>query len=252
MTSLDGKVAVITGSASGMGAAEARLFVAEGARVALTDVQADAGRALAHELGDAAAFWNLDVATEDDWASVVPQVVDRFGGIDILVNNAGVLVNAPLLSAPTETYYRVIAINQHSVFFGMRTVAPLMAARGGGSIVNISSTAGLNGSVGAFPYAASKWAVRGMTKAAAQELAASNIRVNSVHPGTVETSMVRDLMPGQPEWVDQHARRVPLGRRVARPEEVAEMVLFLASDRSSYCTGAEYVVDGGISSRLVQ
>jgi 3alpha(or 20beta)-hydroxysteroid dehydrogenase len=236
-----------------MGQAHVRALAAAGARVAITDIDDEGGEKLSAELDEATAFWHHDVSDEASWSSVVGSVVERFGGLHILVNNAGILSSARLLDTATTQYLKIIETNQHSVFFGIRTVAPVMAANGGGSIVNIASIAALNGSIGTFPYAAAKWAVRGMTKVAALELADDNIRVNAVFPGTVDTDMVRALVPGSASGsLDRLAANVPLGQRLARAEEVAEVVLFLASDRSAFCTGAEFVIDGGKSAKLVQ
>jgi len=244
---LEGKVALITGAARGMGAAEARLFAREGARVVLADVLDREGRAVAEEIGEAARYQPLDVTRESQWQAAVARVEEVFGKLDILVNNAGILRFGPIESTPLEEYETVVRINQIGPFLGMKTVIPALRRNGGGSIVNISSLAGMHGIAGLVSYASSKYAVRGMTKVAALELGPAGIRVNSVHPGGVETPMTRpfespDEGQGEPRTAAPYPTPIP---RIGRPEEVAELVLWLASDKSSYCTGAEFVVDGG-------
>ena len=246
---LAGKVALITGAARGMGWAEARLFAEEGARVVLCDVRDDEGKAAAEEIGGAARYERLDVTSEAAWSEVVASITGALGRLDVLVNNAGIAEGAPLVEMTLESYRRVTEVNQTGVFLGMRAVAPAMREAGGGSILNISSIDGMVGMNGILSYVASKWAVRGMTKAAAMELAPFGIRVNSVHPGFIETKL------GSPDGVDpaittglvsRHAERLaPLGR-VGAPEEIARLALFLASDESSYSTGSEFVADGGL------
>jgi 3alpha(or 20beta)-hydroxysteroid dehydrogenase len=244
MGRLEGKVALITGGARGMGAAEARLFAKEGAQVAIADVLDADGEALATELGESAAYHHLDVTSEDDWSAAAQSAVDRFGRIDVLVNNAGILKFAALDEMPLEDYMQVINVNQVGVFLGMRTVVPHMKQAGrGGSIVNISSVEGIRGAPMLIAYAASKFAVHGMSKAAAVELGSSGIRVNSVHPGGIDTPMVR-AQGLEGADLDKIFRGIPLGR-AGVSEDVAQVVAFLASDESSYCTGAEFVVDGG-------
>lgn len=237
MGKLEGKVAIITGGARGQGAAEGKLFIAEGATVVLTDVLDEDGERTAGELG--AEFMHHDVASEADWARVVSEVKDRHGRVDVLVNNAGILHATRLVNYQTADWDRVVAINQTGVFFGMREVAPIMIEQASGSIVNISSVAGLEGLFGSMAYTATKFAVRGMTKVAAKELSPHGIRVNSVHPGIINTAMTADFPK------ERMLRAVPLGRE-AQPEEVGQVVAFLASDESSYCTGQEFVVDGGM------
>jgi 3alpha(or 20beta)-hydroxysteroid dehydrogenase len=245
MPELSDRVAIITGAARGQGAAAARRFVDEGARVVIGDVLDDAGKELAESLGDAAYYRHLDVSNEDDWAAVMDEVMTNFGRVDVLVNNAGILRFAPLPEMSLEEYMRVVNINQVGTFLGMRAVSKPMVAAGKGSIVNISSVEGLAGMAMLVAYTGTKFAIRGMTKVAALELGPSGVRVNSVHPGMIETDMVKDAAGGHEVDLNPVAqKRIPL-RRMGQSEDVAELVLFLASDRSSYCTGAEFVVDGG-------
>ena len=248
MTRLAGKTAVVTGAARGMGASHARRFVAEGAKVALTDVNEAAGLALAHELGPNARFFSHDATSAASWARLVGQVEDVFGYINVLVNNAGILGPVAKISDLTEEdYLRVCAVNQHSVYLGMRAVIPSMRRAKGGSIVNISSIAGLVANYG-FPslaYVASKFAVRGMTKAIAIECGPENIRVNSVHPGFIMTPM---MVEATDEGGGEALSMIPLGR-IAEPEEVSNLVLFLASDEASYINGAEHVIDAGMTAQ---
>jgi 3alpha(or 20beta)-hydroxysteroid dehydrogenase len=251
MGRLDGKVALITGAARGQGAAEARLFVAEGACVMLSDVRDDDGEVLAKELGDRAAYRHHDVASEDDWASTVVATTDAFGRLDVLVNNAGVFAVMGMTMTPLKEYVRIVTINQVGTFLGMKAVAETMIAQGAGSIVNISSVAGLSGSAGTIAYTSTKFAVRGMTKVAAVELAPFGIRVNSVHPGLIDTPMMTEafaLMDGDAIRKALEAT-IPNGR-FACADDVARMVLYLASDDSEYSTGSEFVVDGGMTARL--
>jgi len=244
MGRLDGKVAIVTGGARGQGGAEATLFRAEGAEVVVTDVLTAEGEVLAKEIG--ATFITHDVRSEEEWAEVVRRTIDRHGRVDVLVNNAGIFQRATLLDTDLETYRRVIDVNQVGVFLGMKAVAPAMIEQGAGSIVNISSVAGLRAAAGGFAYGASKFAVTGMTKTAAMELARHGIRVNSIHPGIIETDMITEVTGGNAERHDRFVRGVPL-RRGADPSEVARLALFLASDDSSYSTGSEFVVDGGMT-----
>ena len=245
MGRLDGKVAIVTGGARGMGAATCRRFVAEGAKVAIADVLTEQGEALAAELGDAAGFWQLDVTSEDAWADVVAAVETQFGGIDVLVNNAGVLLFRSILETTKADYERVLGVNLVGEFLGIKAVAPGMIARGRGSIINISSVDGMKGANSLAAYASSKWGVRGLTKVAAMELGHLGIRVNSVHPGGVDTAMTN--YEGVPrERVSERFRNIPL-QRVGAPEEIARATLFLASDDASYIAGSEIVVDGGMT-----
>ena len=244
MGKLDGRVALITGAAQGQGEAAARRFVSLGAQVAVTDIDGERGAAVAADLGEAAVFLSLDVTSEADWEKTVSAVLEHFGRLDVLVNNAGIAVVAPLVDTSLELFRRMVDINQVGVFLGMRAVAPVMAP--GGSIVNISSVEGLAGMPGLTAYVASKFAVRGMTKVAALELAPLGIRVNSVHPGVVDTRMAHDPGIESSGAMDRLLERVPMGRR-AQPSEIADLVAFLASDESRYSTGAEFVADGGMT-----
>jgi 3alpha(or 20beta)-hydroxysteroid dehydrogenase len=250
MGRLDGKVALITGAARGQGEAEARLFVAEGAQVMLGDVLDDEGEIVAKELGASAAYRHHDVTSEDDWEVVVAATRSQFGRLDVLVNNAGVFRVVGMTATSLDEYMRIVSINQVGTFLGMKAVAETMIAQGSGSIINISSVAGMTGSAGTIAYTASKFAVRGMTKVAAVELAPFGVRVNSVHPGLIDTLMLRDAFALESEENVAAARaNVPNGR-LATAEDVARLVLYLASDDSAYSTGSEFVVDGGMTARL--
>ena len=240
MDRLKGKVILISGGARGQGAAEARLFVAEGARVVIGDVLEPEGSRLASELGDAAAFVRQDVTLEGDWETAV-SAARTFGGLHGLVNNAGIYQPRTLMETDTELFERHVRVNQLGCFLGMKAVVPLMEQSGGGAIVNISSVAGLRGSPGAIAYSATKWALRGMTKAAAADLAPRKIRVNSVHPGPIDTEMLNVRTPEQNR---ERLQLVPM-KRMGTAEEVAALVLFLLSDESGYITGAEVAIDGG-------
>jgi 3alpha(or 20beta)-hydroxysteroid dehydrogenase len=242
MAELDGKVAIITGAARGQGAAAARRFVEEGARVVIADVNDEPGKELAQELGSAALYRHLDVSAEDEWTAVVGEAVESLGGLDVLVNNAGVLHFSQLVDTTLADYERVIRINQIGCFLGMRAAARVMDR--GGSIVNVSSVEGVAGMPLVVAYTASKFAIRGMTKVAALELGPRGIRVNSVHPGMIDTKMVQDAIGGYEVDLTPVTKKLAL-RRVGRAEEIAEMVVFLASDRSSYSTGSEFMADGG-------
>jgi len=241
---LEGKVALITGGARGQGAQEAELFAGEGAAVVITDVLDDEGKQTAASIGDRATYHHHDVTRETEWTSVVDAVLSEHGQLDVLVNNAGIVAISPLLMTTEEDYRRVIDVNQIGVFLGMKAVVPHMVDRETGSIVNISSVAGLMGSPGMIAYGASKWAVRGMTKAVALEVAQFGVRVNSIHPGIIDTPMLEEFE----RWGIMPAvmQRVPVGRK-AEAVEVAQLALFLASDDSAYSTGSEFVVDGGMT-----
>jgi 3alpha(or 20beta)-hydroxysteroid dehydrogenase len=242
MGRLDGKVAIITGAARGQGAAEARLFAAEGAKVVLADILDEDGAKVAEEIGDAALYLHLDVADEAAWQATVKAAEEAFGPVSVLINNAGILHFQALHKTTLEDFDRVMRVNVHGVFLGMKTVTPSMVAAGGGSIVNISSTAGLQGLPYLGAYVASKWAVRGLTKTAAIDLGHKGIRVNSVHPGGIDTPMVAGTNADAPFY-----QRLPVSR-MGSADEVAAAVLFLASDEASYIAGAELAVDGGATS----
>lgn len=244
MARLAGKVAVITGAAQGMGATHARLFIEEGAKVVLTDLNEEKGQALAKSLGENALFIKQNVTSEEDWKAVVEATEKHFGAIHVLINNAGITLAKSILDTALDDYRRIVEINQVSVFLGMKTVIPSMKKAGVGSIVNISSINGLVG--GAIGYTDTKFAVRGMTKAVALEVAADNIRVNSVHPGVIETPMI--MQADTKAAVEAFAKTIPQ-KRLAKPEEVSKLVLFLASDESSYSTGSEFIIDGGITAQ---
>jgi 3alpha(or 20beta)-hydroxysteroid dehydrogenase len=244
MSRLAGKVAIITGAAQGMGAAHAKLFVDNGAKVVLTDLNEEKGQAFAAELGENALFVKQNVASEEDWATVIAKAEEAFGPVNVLVNNAGITMAKNMLDMTVEEYRRIVEINQVSVFLGMKTVASSMMKAGGGSIVNISSMNGLVG--GAIGYTDTKFAVRGMTKAAALNLAPMGIRVNSVHPGVIATPMI--VQEDTKAAVEAFAKSIPL-KRLAESEEVSKMVLFLASDDSSYSTGSEFIIDGGLTAQ---
>lgn len=251
MGRMDGKVALVTGAARGTGAATARLFAAEGARVALADVLHDAGRAVAEELGDAALYVPLDVTREDDWAGGVAAVEAHFGGLDVLVNNAAVLHMAAIADTQVEDFERVLRVNQLGPFLGIRSIIEPMKRRGGGSVVNVASVDGLRGQNGIVAYASSKWGLRGITKVAALELGRFGIRVNAVCPEAGSQYMVQPYMPPGVE-VEQIIPKMqpnlaPQRHRSLQDlvEDVAKAILFLASDESASCTGADFPVDGG-------
>jgi 3alpha(or 20beta)-hydroxysteroid dehydrogenase len=242
MARFTNKVVLISGGARGQGAAEARLLVADGARVIIGDVLEQEGKQLAAELGAAAVFVRQDVTSEADWAAAVDAAVSS-GGLHGMINNAGIFIPRPLMETDTALFERHVRINQLGCFLGMKAVVPAMKRSGGGSIVNISSVAGLRGSPQAFAYSATKWALRGMTKAAAIDLAADGIRVNSVHPGPIDTEM---LTVRTREENARRLQQVPM-KRMGTAEEVAKLVAFLLSDESAYMSGAEISIDGGVS-----
>ena len=239
-----GKVVLISGGARGQGEAEARAIAREGGRVVIGDVLDEVGEKVAAELGHAAAYQRLDVRSPRDWERAVAAAEHRFGRLDGLVNNAGISRAGSIEAMPLDDYLEVVNVNQVGCFLGMKAAIPALRRAGGGSIVNISSTAGLEGVAGMAAYCASKFAIRGMTKVAALELGHAGIRVNSVHPGTIDT-----LMVWGPEFekVDKAAyfAKQPIPR-IGTPDEVAALVLFLISDESRFSTGAEFVADGGV------
>jgi 3alpha(or 20beta)-hydroxysteroid dehydrogenase len=240
---LDGKVAVVTGAARGQGEAEAGAFVAEGAAVVVADLIDDLGRAVAEQLGERAVAVHLDVTRPDDWDRAVSLAEDAFGPVNVLVNNAAIIRRGGVSDTSVEDYLAVVMVNQVGCFLGMRAVVPSMRKAGGGSIINISSTGGLTGYSNVIAYVGSKWAVRGMTKAAAVELGPDNIRVNSIHPGAIDTPMINPTGVDHSVISEQYSF-LPLGR-VGDPVDIARMAVFLASDDSSFSTGAEFVADGG-------
>jgi 3alpha(or 20beta)-hydroxysteroid dehydrogenase len=237
MGRVDGKVALISGGAQGMGAAHARLLVGEGAKVVIGDILDEKGKALADELGDAARYVHLEVTQPDDWEAAVSTALNDFGTLNVLVNNAGIVALGQLGKFDLAKWQKVIDVNLTGTFLGIQAAVEPMKAAGGGSIINVSSIEGLRGAVMVHPYVASKWAVRGLSKSAALELAPHKIRVNSIHPGFIRTPMTKHL--------PDDMVTVPLGRP-GTSDEVASFVLFLASDESSYATGSEFVMDGGL------
>lgn len=238
---LEGKVAIVTGAASGMGAAEAALFIEEGAHVLLCDISAEAGAALAEDLGPNAEYRHLDVAEEDSWIELIDHIDTAHGRVDVLVNNAGLSRVATLVDQSLDDFDAMVRVNQRGVLLGMRAVVPPMRRAGHGSIINIASGAALRGVPGLLAYTGTKFAVRGMTQVAATELAPDQIRVNVIHPGAIDTPMHRE---NTPERQAELLGIIPL-RRFGDPRDIAEMALFLASDVSSYVTGADFLVDGG-------
>jgi len=237
MGRVDDKVALISGGARGMGAAHARMLVAEGAKVVIGDILDEEGKALADELGEAARYVHLDVVDVDDWKAAVDTAVENFGKLNVLVNNAGIVQVAPLKSLDVDRWKKVLDVNLTGALLGIKAVIEPMTAAGGGSIINVSSIEGMRGAAWVHSYVASKWGLRGLTKSAALELAPDKIRVNSIHPGFIRTPMTKHL----PDNMVQ----APLGRP-GTSDEVATFVVFLASDESSFSTGSEYVMDGGL------
>jgi len=240
---LEGKVALISGAARGMGEQTARVFVREGASVVLGDILPEV-KDVADSLGDKAVGLTLDVTQAQSWRDAIAVAEERFGKLDVLVNNAGILVIDELVNTTDETFKRVFEVNAFGPFLGMREVVPALERAGGGAIVNLSSVEGLGGNRFLVPYSGSKFAVRGMTKSAAIELARKGIRVNSVHPGGIDTPMVQAFLPGSEDREKFIGGQVAM-HRTGKPEEVAEAVTFLASPAASYITGAELAVDGG-------
>jgi NAD(P)-dependent dehydrogenase (short-subunit alcohol dehydrogenase family) len=246
MGRLDGKVALISGGARGQGAVEARLFCSEGAKVLCGDVLDDEGAALEKELREAgydASYIHLDVTREDDWLAAVALAETRYGRLNVLVNNAGILIRKSIEETTVEDWDRIMAVNVRGVFLGTKAAIPAMRRAGGGSIVNISSVAGIVATRDSAAYAATKGAVRLFTKTIAIDHVKDGIRVNSVHPGPISTDMIREMVADEDVWADR-LTRLPM-KRAGEPIEVAYGVLFLASDESSYMTGSELVIDGG-------
>jgi 3alpha(or 20beta)-hydroxysteroid dehydrogenase len=237
MGRVDGKVALISGGARGMGEAHARLLVAEGAQVVIGDILDDEGKAVAEDLGDAARYVHLDVTQPEHWQAAVSEAVTDFGKLDVLVNNAGIVNLGSLRTFDLGKWRQILDVNLTGTFLGMQAVVDPMTEAGGGSIINISSIEGIRGAPLVHGYVATKWAVRGLTKSAALELAAQNIRVNSVHPGFIRTPMTKHL--------PDDMVTIPL-KRPGESREIATFVVFLASDESSYATGTEFIVDGGL------
>ncbi|MCH8224246.1 MAG: glucose 1-dehydrogenase [Chloroflexi bacterium] len=251
MGRLDGKVAIISGGARGQGATEAKMFAREGAKVVIGDLLDEEGKqveAQINESGGEATYVHLDVTQEDDWRSAVETAVSRYGKLDILVNNAGILIRKGLEETTVEDWDRIMGVNAKGVFLGTKHAIPAMRRAGGGSIINISSTAGLVGSPNGSPsYTATKGAVRLLTKSTAIQYAKEGIRCNSVHPGPIDTDMIRDTM-SDPARLEQRMQRLPMGR-VGTSEDIAYGVLYLASDESSFVTGSELVIDGGTTAQ---
>ena len=247
MGRLDGKVALISGGAKGQGAAETRLFVREGAKVVFGDILDDDGKKVEAEIrgaGGEATYVHLNVTREADWRAAVATAVERYGKLNVLVNNAGILLRAKIEATTEEDWDRIMAVNVKGVFLGTKAALPAMRQAGGGSIINISSVAGLVGSPqNTAAYSATKGAVRIFTKSTAIQHAKDKIRANSVHPGPIATDMIKDSLENKAAW-EQRLRRLPMGR-VGTAEEVAYGVIYLASDESSYMTGSELVIDGG-------
>ncbi|WP_327253317.1 SDR family NAD(P)-dependent oxidoreductase [Streptomyces sp. NBC_01244] len=253
MGKLDGRVVIITGAARGQGEQEARLFASEGAKVLLGDVLDEQGTAVAKEIGeDRARYVRMDVSREEDWASAIAAAKEAFGPVNGLVNNAGILRFNELTATPLEEFQQVVQVNQVGAFLGIKSVAPEIEAAGGGTIVNTSSYTGLTGMAYVGTYAATKAAILGLTRVAALELAAKNIRVNAMCPGAVDTAMATpgntnpaDLpQEARDAMAELYKRVVPMGR-VGQPEEIAKLALFLTSEDSSYITGQPFVIDGG-------
>ncbi|HEY1700266.1 MAG TPA: glucose 1-dehydrogenase [Trebonia sp.] len=241
MGRVTGKVALVSGGSRGIGAASAWALAAEGARVVIGDILDDEGNALVKELGDAARYVHLDVTSEAAWTAAVQAAVTEFGQLNVLFNNAGIANGAMLQHFKLEKWQHILDVNLTGPFLGMRAAADALIAAGGGSIINTSSIEGLRGTPWAHGYVASKWGLRGLTKSVALELAPHGIRVNSLHPGLIRTSIT--------EGIPDDMIPIPLGR-AGQPEDVASFVVFLASDESSYATGAEFVMDGGTVSQI--
>jgi 3alpha(or 20beta)-hydroxysteroid dehydrogenase len=238
---LAGKVALVSGGSRGMGASHVRALVAKGAKVVLGDILDAEGELVAKEVGDSARYVHLDVTSPDDWAEAVRVAASEFGTVDVLVNNAGIINVGLIEDYELSEWQRILDINLTGVFLGIRAVTPAMKAAGRGSIINISSIEGIAGTIACHGYTATKFAVRGLTKSTALELGPSGIRVNSIHPGLIKTPMT--------EWVPEDIFQTALGR-AAEPVEVSNLVVYLASDESSYSTGSEFIVDGGCTAGL--
>jgi 3alpha(or 20beta)-hydroxysteroid dehydrogenase len=244
MDRLAGKVAIVTGGAMGQGAGISRAYVAEGAKVVIADVAKDEGQALADELGESAHFASHDVSDQASWTSLLADTRDRFGLVTILANNAGILRFGSVEKMPQDEVELLFRVNQLGCWLGMQAVVPHMREAGGGAIINASSTEGLGGMANTVAYGATKFAIRGMTKGASHELGKYNIRVNSVHPGMIDTPMTR--VHGGDLAMEYGASKIPL-RRVGHPEDVAPLYVFLGSEESSYINGAEIAIDGGVT-----
>lgn len=242
---LDGKVALVTGGARGMGAEHVRQFVAEGARVVFGDVLDQEGKTLAAELGDAVRYVHHDVTSEAEWSAAVSEAVTHFGRLDALVNNAGILRFVPIAEMTAAEFTTIMSVNVTGTWLGIKTAAPALAATGGGSVVNVSSVEGFVGAAGLSAYSASKFAIRGITKSAARELGHQGIRVNSLHPGGIATPMTAAVSGASGVDGDGFFASLPIPRW-GQPIEVSHVAVFLASDAASYCTGGEFVVDGGM------
>src|SRR6266850_1150337 len=242
MKRFENRTVIVTGGARGMGASHARGFIAEGANVVIADVVDQEGQSLADQLGDRAIFSRLDVTSEADWAATVTAAETAFGPVSVLVNNAGIVHFAPIANTTPADWSRVIDINLTGTYLGIRALASSMRKAGGGAIVNISSGAGMSGAFGLGAYVASKWGVRGLTKTAALELARDKIRVNSIHPGATRTTMA--AQPDVEAVMAASVRGLAIAR-IAEPEELTRLVLFVASDEASFSTGSEFIADGG-------
>jgi 3alpha(or 20beta)-hydroxysteroid dehydrogenase len=249
MGQLEGKVALITGGARGMGKAHVKRFVAEGAKVVFGDLLEEEGAKLAAELDGDAVFIRMNVTSPEDWELAVTTAVDTFGKLDVLINNAGIIKHQRIEDMELATFKAVLDVNLVGQWLGIKSVIPAMKAAGGGSIVNVSSTEGFTGAAGLAAYSSSKFAVRGLTRSAAQELGKYGIRVNSIHPGAILTamSMDPDVVAAAAENAEAFMKALPLGR-LGKTREVSGLVAFLASDDSSYCSGSEVLVDGGMIS----
>ncbi|MEU8796990.1 glucose 1-dehydrogenase [Spirillospora sp. NPDC048819] len=247
MGQLDGKVALITGGARGMGKSHVRRFLDEGAKVVFGDVLEDEGAKLAADLGDDARFIRMDVSREDDWHNAVETATSTFGALHILVNNAGIIRHKTIEEMSVDEFRQILDVNLIGQWLGVKSVTAAMREAGGGSIVNVSSTEGFIGASGLAAYSASKFGIRGLTKAAARELGKYGIRVNSIHPGGVLTplSLQDDVVSATADSADAFLKALPLGR-MGKSKEVSGLVVYLASDDSSYCTGSEVLVDGGM------